>query len=218
MPMPTISIRLRSAAACLLCLLLQVSPVYALTKSWNFQVYLGDKPIGFQHFQVDDDGDSSSVSISARFEVKVFSFTVYHYTHDATEQWQKNCLRMLSAQTDDNGDRQHVTTEITASGIVATGTGGRVTLGECPMSFAYWNPLMLQQSQLLNSQTGEWQRVNIAELGKEKIQVRGAAIDARHYRINGLKQPIDLWYSFDGEWLALAAKVSGGRILRYQLN
>ncbi len=206
------------AAIAFLVLLGGITPAKAATRTWNFRVYLDDKPIGFQRFSVDDNNGDSTVAISARFEVKLLSFTVYRYAHDASEQWRSDCLQNLSAQTDDNGEQLAVSTELSSTGLVAIGKQGRVALGECPMSFAYWNPRMLQQSQLLNSQTGEYQRVVIREIGTEKLQVRETAMLARRYRIAGLKKPIDVWYSDAGEWLALEADVAGGRKLRYRLE
>ncbi|MDB6062799.1 MAG: hypothetical protein JWM78_2902 [Verrucomicrobiaceae bacterium] len=211
--------RLQTISAAILCALLFLAgPASASTKSWSFQVFLGDTPIGHQSFSVNDDGATSTVTITARLDVKVLSFSVYRYTHDDTEQWRGNCLANLNARTDDNGEQLSVTTETTESKLIAIGKTGRVPLGDCAMSFAYWNPQILQQTHLLNSQTGELQQIAIAEMGEEKIQVRGIETQTKRYRISGLKKPIDLWYSNDGEWLALEAIVAGGRKLRYQLE
>jgi hypothetical protein len=86
------------------------------------------------------------------------------------------------------------------------------------MSFAYWNPEILRQTRLLNSQTGQYEAVTIAAMGEEKITVRGAAVQAKRYRITGPKNPIDLWYSADNSWLALQSTLDGGRRLRYLLK
>jgi hypothetical protein len=94
----------------------------------------------------------------------------------------------------------------------------RSSLDGCVMSYAYWNPLILRQSRLLNSQTGEIEPVSIAALGDNSIQVGGATVAAKHYRISAPKGPIDLWYSPAGEWLALESTLEGGRRLRYRLE
>ena len=76
---------------------------------------------------------------------------------------------------------------------------------------------MLRQSRLLNAQTGKFEMVKVAASGEQTISVRGMAVAAKHYRLTGPKQPIDLWYSTADEWLALESTVSGGRRLRYSL-
>jgi hypothetical protein len=77
---------------------------------------------------------------------------------------------------------------------------------------------MLRQARLLNAQTGEFETVKISALGDDNIIVRGATVAAKHYRVTGPKNPIDLWYSQSDEWLALESTVAGGRRLRYRLN
>ena len=86
------------------------------------------------------------------------------------------------------------------------------------MSFAYWNPQMLRQTQLLNAQTGALEQTHVVDLGGETITVRGAPVPAKRYRITGTKNPIDLWYSPADEWLALESTLAGGRRLRYALK
>ncbi len=86
------------------------------------------------------------------------------------------------------------------------------------MSFAYWNPVMLQQSRLLNAQTGEYDQITIKAMGEESLQVRGATQATQHYRLTGSKLSIDLWYSPAGDWLALESTTENGRRLRYVLN
>ena len=43
----------------------------------------------------------------------------------------------------------------------------------CVMSFAYWDPRILQADRLLNSQTGEFTAVQITPRGREAVPVRG---------------------------------------------
>ena len=48
--------------------------------------------------------------------------------------------------------------------------------------------------------------------------MRGQPQTARKFRLTGPKNPIDLWYSANDEWLALESAVAGGRRLRYTLD
>jgi hypothetical protein len=130
----------------------------------------------------------------------VLLLNVYRYRHNATESWQENCLRALHSETETNGKRQQV----------------RAEYADCIMSFAYWNPHMVQARQLLNSQTGILTPVTITLAGAESIGVRGQQRSARRYHIAGEHLAIDLWYVGD-EWVALESATAGGRRLRYQL-
>lgn len=185
---------------------------------WDFRAFLDDSPIGYHRFTLLEQGARRELRSESRFEVKVLFITAYRYAHDATERWRGNCLESLTARTDDNGDRPSVDAAGEGERLaVATGRG-RETIAGCVMSFAYWNPLILSQSRLLNAQTGEYEAIRVSALGEESITVRGAPVAARRYRITGPRNPIDIWYSLADEWLALESTVAGGRRLRYSLN
>jgi Family of unknown function (DUF6134) len=188
--------------------------------TWNFKVSLDDKPIGYQRFALAEQGDVREMSIEARFDAKFYAVFSYHYAHDATERWAANCLISLTASTDDDGKKTRVSAKRNGDGdeIRVAGPGGEKKYSGCLMTFAYWNPEILKQTRLLNSQTGEVETVKVEALGKEPIAVRGVQVNANHYRINGPKHPINLWYSDAGEWLALTSPLDGGRQLVYRLE
>ena len=80
------------------------------------------------------------------------------------------------------------------------------------MTFAYWNPKILQQKKLLNPQTGEYLNTQIARLGQETILVKGQTMKAERYKIHTSQFVIEIWYGLDGEWLALQSTTPDGRI------
>jgi hypothetical protein len=187
-------------------------------KNWRFRVYLDEKEIGIHTFSVQKRDDQVRVTSSARFDVKVLFLNAYQYRHDAQEVWHDNCLSDLSAQTDDNGTQFSVKAVHGASGVNVTTEKKRFTLSGCVMSFAYWNPLMLQQTRLLNSQTGEHEQVTIKPLSATTLRIAGKAQVAQQYRLTGKKLQIDLWYAPDGTWLALESLTEKGARLRYELS
>lgn len=197
---------MKSSAAFLLLLVLQSGLAVAQpARVWDFKVYLDESAIGSHRFTLGKQGEEGELMSEARFDVKVLFFTAYRYAHRAAERWRGNCLVGLDARTDDNGKQLAV-------------SAGSALLEGCVMSYAYWNPLILRQSRLLNAQTGEIEVISIAALGDDTMQVRGAAVTAKRYRISGPKNPVDLWYSAAGEWLALESTLEGGRRLRYRLE
>lgn len=212
--------RLAFIAALALAALAAALPAQAAgePRVWNFRAYLDDAPIGYHRFTLREQGDGRELKSESRFEVKVLFVTAYRYAHDATEQWRGNCLDSLTARTDDNGDRPTVDAKMENGQLAVARSGGGASIAGCIMSFAYWNPQMLRQARLLNAQTGEFETVKISALGDDNIDVRGATVAAKRYRITGPKNPIDLWYSQTDEWLALESTVAGGRRLRYRLN
>ena len=207
----------RAAFSFLVSLQLLSSPV-ALAgepREWAFNVFLGDKPIGSQVFQLTDDGGEKRVSIQADFDVRILFFTAYSYRHKNEEVWRDGCLRRIESTTDDNGTAFRVLgVQREASFVVETGKS-RVTLDDCVWSFAYWDEDFLSQRKLLNSQTGEYEAVSATLVGEETVDYRGRPTRARRWTLAGPKFRIDLWYSPEREWLALESESKGGRRLRY---
>jgi len=197
---------------------LQAVGASAPTGTWDFQVLLDGSPIGEHRFQVDGADGDITVRSTARFDVKLLFITAYRYRHSATERWRGDCLQQMTARTDDNGTVHQVQVAEGPEGAMVTVDGKTAPLTACPMSFAYWTPKILQQQRLLNAQTGEYQAIQVRSLGESTITVRGAAVRAARWRIEGPEQPLDLWYSPSGEWLQLESTVSGGKRLRYQLR
>ncbi len=183
----------------------------AIKGNWTFQALLDGSPIGQHNFSLATRGGQQEMTIAASFDVKLLGITVYRYRHRNVERWDGDCLSSLNSETDDDGTKLTVETRKDAGGLLVMAKPAPLTLPGCVMSFAYWNPAMLRQTQLLNSQTGRYEKVRIDALGNETIEAQGRSITAARYRINGTEQPIDLWYTPAGDWVGLASTVSGGK-------
>jgi len=154
----------------------------------DFAVFLDGQPVGSHRFEVRQEAGARRVTSRAAFDVRLLGIPFYRYRHQAQEQWRGDCLVKLESTTEDGGERSAVS----------------VSPDGCRMSFAYWNPRMLEQKELLNAQTGKFEAVAVSPLGEGR------------YRITGPKNPIELRYSAQGEWLALEATVAGGKRLSYR--
>jgi len=197
-------------------------PVAALASStWDFRVFLDDKEIGTHRFDLIDKGGSERQLVSqARMAVKVLFVTAYTYDHHDVEDWNGDCLSKLTSKTDDNGDEHQVNVQRQGDATIVQTGKGKQTLGDCVMTFAYWNPAMLKQTRLVNSQDGENVEVKITDAGADPIVVRGVKTQARRYELRSTNQKlsIDLWYSPSDEWLALESKTERGQKLIYKLK
>lgn len=203
-------------------LLAACSPLPALAdRTWDFRVFLDDKEIGTHRFELvslDERGAERRLTSEARMTVKVLFVTAYTYDHRDVEHWSGDCLSRLSSTTDDNGDKHRVDVERRDGATVVRTLEGTRRLSDCVLTFAYWNPAMLRQSRLLNSQDGEQVEVKITDAGADSIVVRGVETPARRYELRSEKLSIDLWYSEQQEWLALESKTERGQKLIYKLR
>ena len=199
------------------------------TGEWNFRALLDGKPIGQHRFSVTAYagakagavgalGDERRVISEASFAVKFLGVTAYRYRHKATEQWRGDCLTALTASTDDDGKASSVRTEADGEALSVKTAAATQSLSGCVMTFAYWNPAIQTQTRLLNAQTGKAEAVQVSRIGSGSVEVRGQPVAATRFRITGPAEPIDVWYSAQGEWIGLDSLVAGGRKLSYRLQ
>ncbi len=195
------------------------APLPALAdRTWDFQVFLDQKEIGSHRFDLRDRESQRELVSQARMTVKLLFVTAYTYEHRDVERWDGDCLSTLSSTTDDNGGKYRVEVQRRDGATVVQTLEGSQRLGECVLTFAYWNPAMLRQTQLLNSQDGEYVKVKITDAGADSIVVRGVRTPARRYELRSQKLSIDLWYSEQEEWLALESTTERGQKLIYKLK
>ena len=187
-------------------------------QSWDFRVFLDDKEIGTHRFDLSEQGDERRLTSTATMKVKLLFVTAYSYDHHDVEHWQGDCLSKLASTTDDNGKKHRVDVLRRDGATVVQTLEGTQRLGGCVLTFAYWNPAMLQQTRLLNSQDGEHVAVKIKDAGADSIVVRGVKTPARRYELRSEKLSIDLWYSQQNQWLALESKTARGQKLIYKLK
>lgn len=191
-------------------------PAHAEPNAWNFRVLLDGREIGRHQFTLRGTGEERELRSEARFDVRVLYVSVYRYLHDAVERWNGNCLQSLVSRTETNGDSVSVNAAARGNRLSVERPEGRDEHEGCVMSFAYWNPQILNERRLLNSQTGELLPVRITPQGDETIEVRGQPLAAQRHRISAPSLQVDLWYA-GGRWVALEAPAKGGRRLRYEL-
>lgn len=217
--------QLKKLALAFACLL-PFGPVLAVTDAeegpgdeWRFRVYLDDSEIGYHNFSLIDEGDTRRMMTEAEFRVKFLFITAYEYEHVNREVWQDDCLKEINARTNANGKEFEVYGVREDDRFALDATDGRNEVPGCVKSFAYWNPDILDEPVLLNSQTGELLPVTVEPVAVEKLNVRGMETEARRYRLLARGMELDIWYSSeDQRWLRLESTVKGGRKLRYVLT
>jgi hypothetical protein len=190
----------------------------AASDNYRFRVFLDDREIGYHNFNVSDEG--KRVDIEAEFQVKFLFITAYRYRHLNQEVWDAGCVTRISSETDVNGRFYFVLGELSDNGLMVSRakdeTRQEALLPECSMTFAYWDPRLLEQNQLLNAQTGELTNIEVIEKIPETILVRGVREQVTRYRLKAGKLEIYLWYTRNQEWVGLMSDLNG-RQLRYEL-
>ncbi len=196
----------------------KITSATGAAQSWDFAVKLDGDKIGYHRFELIEEGQQRRLRSEARFDVRFLFINALKYRHSATEIWSDGCLREIETRTQTNGKKLAVSGATIDDRLVIDAGTEKNELSDCVMTFAYWNPEFLRQPRLLNTQSGEYLDVEVEELGREPITVRGLNMEASVYRLTAKKLELKLWYSSDDEWLALESVAKGGRIIRYELT
>ena len=155
--------------------------VMSADQEWRFQVYLDDKKIGTHDFVLQQLDNQRKLLSEANFEYRLMFVKLYGYEHENTETWSGDCLTGIESKTDANGKPFQVSGSLQGDRFVLSGTAGEAELPSCSMSFAYWNPVFLQQKRLINVQNGEVLDIEVSEPELVQIEVRGEMQPAYRY-------------------------------------
>ena len=149
---------------------------------------------------------------TVEFRYKILGVTVFSYDHAVNERYDTDlCLQSISSETKTNGKTQYLNGRAIAEGFaLSTQPATRVDT-KCLMTFAYWTPKLLSQSQILNGQTGELVDVLIRP-------ETSADSDRLLYALTGDKIDVRLGYDEAGNWRSLESTLQNGRLLSYRLR
>lgn len=204
----------------LLLLVLSLAPAVIQAKEWSFDVFLDKSKMGQHTFAL----SNNQLTSTAKFNVKVLFIQAYAYDHTAVEQWRDGCLVSLNTNTVENKLIDEVKGSLTQSGFVVDNGKTTQTLPECTMTFAYWDPKILQQTKLLNPQNGQWLDITVIKTNEETLTIKNLATKTTHYKLTGTlagksKLNIELWYTADTqEWVALKSITPEGYVVNYVLK
>lgn len=184
---------------------------------WNFKVYLDDKEIGFHNYHLTEIGGMKRIFTEADFRVKFLFITAYKYRHVNTETWNDDCLHTIDSWTDANGKKFEVEGSRSAQSFALRTAEAKNEVSGCVKTFAYWDPQFLEESAVLNSQTGQLMPITVVRLARQDLLVRGEKRIAERYRVLSQDVDLELWYDENQEWLGLQSTTKDGHRIRYEL-
>jgi len=185
---------------------------HAQAQDLSFRVWAGEREIGTHTFTVREQATSTNVLSRALYNVKVLFVNVFRYDHEAQELWKGDCLTSLQSKTVENGETTTIRTQRQAEGLaVIRNDEPLLQTQDCVGTYAYWDKQRIQRDALMNSQTGEIQPATVADLGPQplpRLEMEKPAL-----QIDTDIASIRLWYSEDGQWLALQTETDGQPII-----
>jgi len=183
-----------------------------------FDVFLNDRPIGSQQFELSQTSSGLRVESRAEFEVRVLGIKAFGYDHRNVEYWRGECLDRIDSRTNSNGKLFEVSGRAAPEAFAVTSSGIERKLDRCVGGFAYWDKQrLLARGRLLNPQTGEHVPVDTRPLGRGVVRIGQRNVAVERYALRGPQLDIEVAYAVGSdEWVALDTRVDGGRTLRYR--
>jgi steroid 5-alpha reductase family enzyme len=183
-----------------------------------FDVFLNDRPIGSQQFELSRTSGGLRVESRAEFEVRVLGIKAFAYDHRNVEYWRGECLERIDSRTNSNGKLFQVSGGAAGESFAVRADGIERKLDPCVAGFAYWDKQrLLARGRLLNPQTGEHVPVDTRSLGRGVVRIGQRNVAVERYALRGPQLDIEVAYEVGSdEWVALDTRVEGGRVLRYR--
>ena len=160
------------AAVCPLALVCLAAPARA--EDYAFKIFCNGSPVGYHEVHVRHDAAETDVDIDAHVDVTLAGIEVYRYRHRSHEVWRDGKLEALRSETDDDGEAESVSVHPGEDGmlVVESNEGSHeVSPGLLPSSL--WNPDVLGQRELLDTETGRVLKVQVAQLSNGSYQMSG---------------------------------------------
>lgn len=164
-----------------------------------FDVTRKGADIGDHVFTFSGGGGDFDVKVATDIAVRVplIRTKVYSYEQQSSEKWRGGQLVHLASKTDNDGKADQVDEPV-----------------DHLLPGSLWSADSVQATRLVNTITGKTMRVQVADLGTEKIEAGGRGIEARHYRIAG-DLDREVWYDAQGYLARLTLVADDGSTVTY---
>jgi hypothetical protein len=159
-------------AACPLALACLAAPARA--EDYAFKVFCNGSPVGYHEVHVRHDADETDVDIDAHIDVTFAGIEIYRYRHRSHEIWRDGKLEALRSETNDDGEAMSVSVHPGEDGmLVVESNQGRREVPPDILPTSLWNPEVLGQRQLLDTESGRTLKVRVAQLSDGRYQMSG---------------------------------------------
>ncbi len=182
----------------------------------QFSVERDGKPIGTHATTISKRGETTSVTINMSLKAGLFGIPLYRFRYKANETWNGNQLQSLKVSVNDNGDKSNLSGKRSGGSFSWSMNGQNDRANGAVFPTNHWNKAVLKQNKVLNTLTGNINRVTIARRGTETLNCRkGPPIEATRYQYSGGLNT-EAWYDRSGNWVGLRFKAEDGATIFFR--
>jgi hypothetical protein len=163
------------------------------------------------------DGDRLTVHTRMSVDVSVLFISLYHFDHDAVEDWVGGKLIRYVSRTDDNGTNRNVLLARDGETLSGRYNSEQVTLPAGIIPCTLWNPATVDQKELIDPTVGQAYAVTVLDRGLEGVKDGSQTVQAHHYSITG-DMNREVWYGADGVVVQAVYKARDESLLTFKLR
>ena len=177
-------------------------------KKATYDIWRKNKVIGTHEILFSENNGNLSIETNIDIEVKIFFVTAYTFTHQSKEIWQGGDFVKINGYSNFEDKRRYlIEGEVKDGFLFASGMDGELKLDKNLIPSNYWNNDVMYQNEIFDTQKGIVRKLNVKEIGVEKITINNTEIDCTKFILNATKHPKDkkifpeytLWYSKNKE-------------------
>ncbi len=181
-----------------------------------FDIYRKGSRIGANEVRFRPEEGGFTVTTVMDLAVKLAFITVYSYRQEARERWREGRLVASDIVTDDAGKVTHVEVRPSGAELAVEGPRGayRVLAGTMT-DLGFWNPAIIEATQLVDGQYGELMPLRLIAGVEETIAVAGQPTPTTRYGFvvsqsrEGTAREGTNWYDRSGRWVRCELRTRG---------
>ena len=190
------------------------NPFQLYGDSIKFDVYREGKNVGSHVVEFRGDADDLTVISKFNLQIDVLFINVFSFNYSSEANWKRGILERLAVDVDDNGDRFTFNVRRESEKLIVVNRQNNFSVPIPLYPTNHWNVGVLNQQRILNTLTGELNKVKIIKKGMEKIETGRGKVNSIRYAYTG-ELETDIWYDHTGRWVGMQFMGRDGSLIKY---
>lgn len=192
----------------------QIDPVQLYGPELSFDVLRNGEKVG-QHVVVfRKNADGMRVESRSDIEVRLLFLTAYRFRYHSVENWRRGELTSLDATINDDGKLRRVEARREGAVLMVRTDAGEWQASSPLWPTTHWNIAQTAAPALLNTLTGNLNRVNVKDRGVETVMLGDGPRKARRFVYSG-GLSCESWYDAAQRWVKLRFAAEDGSTVEY---
>ena len=193
------------------------SDVFPAPGSLDFAIERKGETVGAQRYAFRDGPGSFSVTYGSEQTFPLRGGRIWRYLHLGEEVWRDGWLDSLETETRRGGEVAALSLRREGEALYGTAGGQKISVSGYVITTSLWHRDTPFTQVLLGHEDGRTKVVNVAPLGRERLETPAGAVETRRYALSGEIER-NLWYGPESRLLKASWPGPEGEILVLRLQ